>query len=331
MANLSTKYIGLELKNPIIISSSGLTSTVKNAVELEKNGAAAIVLKSIFEEEIALEYDKILNDADKTGMSDDMLDYFDTRIKEVNLNNYLKLLTDCKNQLSIPVIASINCSSSHEWIYYAKKLQDSGADALELNMFISPADISATSSKNEQIYFTVIEKILQQVTIPVALKISPYFTNLGSIIQKFSETGISGIVMFNRFFTPDFDIDKFEISSENVFSNPKDYGNSLRWISIMYDRVKCDLAATTGIHDGKTVIKQILAGAKAVEISSVLYSQGIPYIKNILSEINLWMDEKKFSKLEDFRGKMSQKKSINPATYERMQFMKYYSSIKTAI
>lgn len=327
MADLTTEYIGLNLKNPIVAGSSGLSGSVKGVVELEKNGAAAVVLKSIFEEEIMLEYEDIMREAREEGVNLDQFDYFDFDLKSNRIKKYIDLLTGSKKEVSIPVIASINCVYSHEWTSFAKQLQDAGADALELNMFFLPSDFDRTTEEKEQAYFQIIDKVQQEVSIPIALKISPYFTNLGPMIQQLSGTGIAGLVLFNRFYSPDFDIDKFEVISSNVFSKPSDLSISLRWIAIMAQRVDCDLAASTGVHDGIALIKQILAGANAVQIASTLYQNGKGQIGKMLETLEGWMEQKGFASLNDFRGRMSQVKSSNPAAYERMQFMKHFGGV----
>jgi dihydroorotate dehydrogenase (fumarate) len=327
MADLSTQYLGLKLKNPLIAGSSGLSRTVKGVKEFEDNGAGAVVLKSIFEEEIVYEYEDILKEASADGLNLDQFDYYDYQIKDEKLTKYTSLISECKSSVSIPVIASINCVYSHEWIAFAKKLQDAGADALELNMFFLPSDFDRTTEEKEKAYFKIIEEVQKIVSIPIALKISYYFSNLGPMIQQLSESGIAGLVLFNRFYNPDFDIDKLEVVSSNVFSSPSDLHMSLRWIAIMAERVSCDLAASTGVHDGDALIKQILAGANAVQVVSSLYQNGKGQIKTMLDTLEEWMTGKGFSSLDDFRGKMSQAKSSNPAAYERVQFMRYFGGV----
>jgi dihydroorotate dehydrogenase (fumarate) len=324
MADLSTQYLGMTLKNPVIAGSSGLTNSVKGIKQLEEGGAGAVVLKSIFEEEIAFEYDDILKEAESKGYDLDQFDYYDYKIKEDNLNKYTALISESKKSVSIPVIASVNCIYSHEWLAFVSQIEKAGADALELNMFFLPSDFERTSEEKEAAYFQIIEKVQQSTGIPISLKISYYFTNLGPMIQRLSETGIGGLVLFNRFFSPDFDIDKFKVVPGHTFSAPTDLPISLRWIAIMAERVKCDLAASTGVHDGTAVIKQLLAGANAVQVVSALYEKDRGYIQEMLKTLEEWMTQKGFNSISDFRGKMSQAKSSNPAAYERMQFMKYF-------
>ena len=324
MVDLSTEYLGMKLRNPVIAGSSGLTNSVKSIKELEENGAGAVVLKSIFEEEIAFEYEDILKEAESKGYNLDQFDYYDYKIKEDNLDKYTTLINESKKNVSIPVIASVNCVYSHEWLAFASQLEKAGADAIELNMFFLPSDFERTSEEKEKAYFQIIEQVQKAVSLPIALKISYYFSNLGPMIQKLSNTGISGLVLFNRFFSPDFDIDKFEVKSSNLFSAPSDLSISLRWIAIMAARVNCDLAASTGVHDGVALIKQLLAGADAVQVASTLYENGKGRIGEMLKTLEEWMEGKGYGSLSDFKGKMSQAKSSNPAAFERVQFMKYF-------
>jgi dihydroorotate dehydrogenase (fumarate) len=328
MVDLSTEYLGLKLKNPVIAGSSGLTNSVKSIQDLEESGAGAVVLKSIFEEEIAYEYEDILKEASEEGVNLDQFDYYDFHIKGEKLDKYTTLIEESKKSVSIPVIASINCVYSHEWTAFAKQLQTAGADALELNMFFLPSEFDRTTEEKEKAYFQIIEKVQKEISIPIALKISYYFSNLGPMIQKLSETGIAGLVLFNRFYSPDFDIEKMEVVSSNVFSDPSDLPISLRWIAIMSERISCDLAASTGVHDGTALIKQLLAGANAVQVASTLYKNGKGQIGEMLKTLEDWMRKKGYNHLADFRGKMSQAKSSNPAAYERVQFMKYFGGKK---
>lgn len=322
--DLTTQYLGLTLDSPIVASSSGLTDSLKKVQKLEQNGAGAVVLKSIFEEEIAFEHEDIMQEAESAGIDLGQFDYYDFHLKGKKLDAYADLIKDCKASVSIPIIASINCVYSHEWVSFTQQIQESGVDALELNMFFLPSDFKRSVAEQERTYFKIIEKLVQTVSIPVALKISYYFSNLGQMIQRLSKTGISGLVLFNRFFSPDIDIDKFTIKSSFVLSSPGELALSLRWIGIMANKVDCDLAASTGVHDGDAVIKQLLAGATAVQVASSLYKNGPEYIRNMTDTLTEWMKKHDFNQLSDFRGKMSQDRSSDPAVFERVQFMKYF-------
>jgi len=323
--DLSTTYLGLDLKNPVIAGSSGLTDSPDKIADLEKNGAAAVVLKSLFEEEIFFEYESVLRDAENTGYNMEQFDYYDFVLRKKTVDAYLNLITEAKNRVSIPVIASVNCVYSHEWTTFAYKIQDAGADAVELNMFFLPSDMSRTSREMEARYLDVIQALKEEVTIPVAVKISYHFSSLGGMIKQISDIGVEGMVLFNRFFNPDINVEKQEIKPSFVFSAPSDIALSLRWIALMARRVDCDLAASTGVHDGDAVIKQLLAGAQAVQVVSALYKNRRETIPAMLERLRGWMTDKGYASLPDFRGKLSYAKADDPAVLERVQFMQYYA------
>lgn len=328
--DLTTSYMGLKLKNPIIAGSSGLTGTLDGIISMEQNGAGAVVLKSIFEEEILLDVKEQIKEAEKnpmiySGLSE-TLDYLDVHIREDNLGKFLQLIRDAKNTVSIPIIASINCLSDEDWTHFTRKMEEAGADALELNMFLNPADFK--NKEFEKAYFRIVEKVLATVKIPVSLKISKYFTRLGLSVKALSETGVSALVMFNRFYTPDIDIQNMELSTPQMFSSGDEMFETLRWIAIMSERVTCNLAASTGIHTGEDLIKMLLAGASATQVVSTLYKNGPDQIKKMLNSLENWMSEHGFDSLEQFRGKISRKYGADPAAFERMQFMKHFSEIR---
>jgi dihydroorotate dehydrogenase (fumarate) len=328
MISLETSYMGLKLKNPIIVGSSGLTNSVENIIEIERNGAAAVVMKSLFEEQINFMVNKTISQDQSANLYPEADDYIRHYTRQNDVSKYLNTLRDAKSKVKIPLIASINCISGVEWTSFAKSIESAGADGLELNIFVLPSDPSRTADQNEAIYFDIIDKVLSELNIPVAVKISHYFSSLARTITQLSWKDIKGIVLFNRFFSPDIDVENFEVKTSNVFSSPAELAISLRWIAMMSAHVKCDLAASTGIHDGTAVIKQLLAGAKAVQIASVLYKKGFREIKSMLEELENWMDRKNFSQIEQFRGMMSVEQAQNPAAYERVQFMKHFSGIE---
>lgn len=328
MADLRTKYMGLSLRNPIIVGSSGLTNSVDMIKEIEKLGAGAVVLKSLFEEQIRFQVNKSVAQSESIYSYPEAEDYIGNYTKETSVSEYLELIRKCKTSVSIPVIASINCVSSAEWISFARKIQEAGADAIELNIFVLPSDPKRNSEQNEQVYFDIAMAIIKQVSIPVALKISYYFSSFANTALKLSWTGIKGMVLFNRYFSPDIDIDKFEITSSNVLSSPEEISSSLRWVAMLSDRLHCDIAASTGVHDGAGVVKQLLAGAKAVQITSCLYRKGTGILPEMINFIEGWMDKHEFKTTDEFIGKMSFKEAENPAAYERVQFMKHFAGIE---
>lgn len=330
MADLSTVFAGIKLKNPIIIGSSGLSDTLESIQELEARGAAAIVLKSLFEEEILKEMNANLHRMSSDGfLYPETVDFYDfMESADEPTIKYLEHIRNVKQNVQIPVIASINCLTASQWTYFPGQLQQAGADAIELNIFVLPSDFSRLSEDNEKVYFDIIREVKKQVSIPVIVKLSYYFSNLAAFLQKVSHSGIDGLVLFNRFYNPDIDIDSLEFTAGAVLSNPSDLYLSLRWIGILSGRAGCSLAASTGVHDGSALIKQLLAGADAVEIASSVYINGTEQIQLMLEELGNWMSRKGMESIGQFRGMLSQSKTANPAAYERVQFMKYFRGFR---
>ena len=324
MLDLSTTYMGLALANPLIAGSSSLTATVDGLAKAEAGGVGAVVLKSIFEEEIAAEYQGALAEAKARGMSLESYEYYDYQLRGDRIAACVDLVRGARKAVKIPVIASINCTYSHEWVSFARELETAGAAALELNMFFLPSDLKRSSEEREKEYFSIIEKVLKQVHIPVALKISPYFSTLAQMIQKLSRTGVAALVLFNRFYSIDFDIEKLAVTSTAALSSPAEIGLPMRWLALMARRVQCDLAGSTGVHDGTGLIKMLLAGAKAVQVVSSLSRNGPGHARAMLGELSDWMGRHGYRALPDFRGKLSQAESEDPAAFERVQFMKHY-------
>jgi len=325
MANLQTTYLGLSLKNPIIVSSSALTNSVEKIKNLEEKGAAAVVLKSLFEEQINHETSHLLQHKRYPEAADYILNY----AKHNSLNEYLDLVKEAKEAVDIPVIASINCVSEKDWTSYAKEFEEAGADALELNIHIVVADRKTKSQDIEQKYIDILKKVKKKVNIPIVVKIGYHFTNIGRMVDRLNAYGAKGIVLFNRFYEPDIDIDNMKFTSAEIFSNPSDIRNSLRWVGILSDLVSnVEISASTGVHDGKAAIKMLLAGAQTVQVCSTLYKNGIDELLKIIQEISDWMDKKNYERIEDFRGIMSYRDIKDPLIYERAQFMKYFSSVE---
>lgn len=331
MAKLTTKYMGLELQSPLIAASSGLTENLDHLIQLQEAGAGAVVLKSIFEEEILLEKEARMKKMGSSGfLYPETVEFYEHQDHPEEITEkYIDLVQKAKSKINIPVIPSINCMTAGPWTYYPKQLEAVGADAIELNLFILPSDMNRGARENEQVYFDIVKSITEQISIPVALKISYYFSNLAEMLQKLSETGIGALVLFNRFYSPDFDLDRLEVTSGNVLSNPGDLFMPLRWIAISSGKIKCDIAGTTGVYDGFDAVKLILAGANAVQVASALYKLGVGHVKNIISQIETWMDNKGFKTIDDFRGKLNQKNIDHPAAFERVQFMKYFRGYPT--
>jgi dihydroorotate dehydrogenase (fumarate) len=321
MANLSTVYMGIELKNPLVVASCDLTSNIEQVKKCEAEGAGAVVLKSLFEEQIETETEELIRESWLPNHTE-AFEY----VRGMSMVNgpsiYLDLISDAKKETSIPIIASLNCISPKWWIDYAKQLELSGADALELNISVLPSDLERSSEEIERVYIGILEGVLTEINIPVAVKIGPYFTSMAKILNDLSKKGVKGLVLFNRFYQLDIDIKNIKLTGGNPLSTPNEISNSLRWIALLSSRIPCDFAATTGIYSGHDVIKQILAGAKAVEICSTLYKNGLDHINNMLEEIKFWMSEHNYESIENFRGKLSKKEEEKTELYERLQYIK---------
>ncbi len=319
---LNTSYMGLKLKNPIVIASSGLTNSVKKIKRLEEAGASAIVVKSLFEEQINNEVSHLLRGDNSYPEAED---YIKNYTRQHSLSEHINLIRDAKQAVSIPIIASINCISSTEWINFAKELEEAGADAIELNMFYVPLEKNTSSEQVEQLYIDMLTMVKGKLNIPVAVKIGFYFTNIVSIVEKLLANGAQSVTMFNRFYEPDINIETLKMTASEIFSNPADISRSLRWVGITSSALpNSQIAASTGIHNGEAVIKQLLAGAQVTQICSSVYINGQQIINSMLNDLEAFMKKWNFESIEDFRGRLSYK-GMNPQMYERAQFMRYFS------
>jgi len=322
MADLSTDFVGLKLRNPLIVSSSGLTDSVEKIQKLEKAGAGAVVLKSLFEEQILFEAGHLSESSDYPEADD----YIQNYTRSNSVDKYLDLIEQASSAVSIPVIASINCVSASEWTDFALKIEEAGAAALELNVYFLPTGKDASSQVYEKLYLDIAEKVKRRVNIPVIMKLGMHFTHLVSLVDLLYHRGVDGVVLFNRFYSPDINTSDLKMTSSEVFSSPADLRFSLRWVAIVSAMVDTiHLAGSTGVHDGQAIVKQILAGARAVQVCSAIYKHGPGIIPTMLDDLSNWMDQKDFSRLDTFRGNMNYKNLPEPQVYERSQFMKYFS------
>jgi len=337
--------MGLELKNPLVVSSCGLTKTVQGVKQAAEAGAGAIVLKSLFEEQIVAETDELARQSQHSGHTE-TYDYLHGFGRTFGPREYLQLVSDAKAAVAIPVIASVNCVTAERWTEYAVKLAAAGADGLELNIGFLPRDPAISGVAVEERYLSILSAVRAKVTLPVALKIGPYFSSLANLAQQLGNDRMSGppftvgwcgsgendkevtwqgadaLVLFNRFYRFDIDVDKRQLSGGNPYSTSEELHVALRWISLLAGRVACDLAATTGVHDGHDMIKQLLAGASVVQVCSTLYRNGLGQIGLILDQLQMWMQLHGFETPADFRGQLSQVRSEDPEGYERLQYIK---------
>jgi dihydroorotate dehydrogenase (fumarate) len=329
MSNLETTYLGLKLKNPLVAASSGLTSSVEKIKELGAAGIGAVVLKSLFEEQINNEVTSMLEKDQQNMDYPEAEDYIKNYLRNNTITKHVELLTEAKKAVDIPIIASINCVSSEEWTTFAKDFEEAGADALELNIFYVPTDRNEKPGMVEELYLDVLRKVKSEVSIPVAVKFGLNHSNIIGMADKMQANGAAGVVMFNRFYEPDIDLEKLELTSSEVFSSPSDIRRSLRWVGLVSSKVsKLDIAASTGIHDGSAALKQILAGAQVAQLCSTLYLNGAGVVTEMLEDFSVFMNKWNFKKIEDFRGRLSYKNIPDPMVYERSQFMKYFSNRK---
>ena len=324
MVNLETTFAGEPLRNPLIAASSGLTNSVKKIKELEEAGIGAIVLKSLFEEQIENHSEKLIQISDYPEAAD----YINTYIEMNHVEKYLELIRSAKATCNVPIIASINCYKLSRWTDFAKSIQDAGADALELNVFVlDPGEFGDTYLEDS--YVNIVRELKKTVRIPVVIKMSKTISNLPGLIGKLKALGADGAVLFNRFYQLDIDIAKMEITSGPVFSHPSDFSDTLRWTAIVSGRVPdFDLACSFGVHSWEDAIKGILAGSGGIQLCSVLYEHGLETVQNMLTCIEEWMLQNNYTRIDEFKGKLNYANINSPSMYERVQFMKYFSSYK---
>lgn len=322
MANLKTKYMGINLKNPVLVGSCSLSKNIDGIKRLEDAGAGGIVLKSLFEEQIQInninQYTRYIS----PSWHYEAFDYVNRMGMELGPEEYLKLIENAKSSTEIPIIASLNCVTGGWWGDYASKIEAAGADGLEMNIAYFVAEPSKKAEEVEREYYETFEHVRERVRIPIAVKLGPFFTSFTNLASGLVSRGTDALVLFNRFYQFDIDIDKLKPVAGNYLSDPGEISLSLRWIALLYGTVDCDLAATTGIHDAEGVFKMILAGATVVQLVSTLYKNGINYLSKIVSKFSKLMDKKGYRSVEDMRGLVSRSESEKPELFERLQYIK---------
>lgn len=322
--DLSTQYLGLRLKSPFVPSASPLSEDLDNIKRMEDAGAAAVVLYSIFEEQIRSErYELHHHTTQGTESYPEALSYFpDPAELFVGVEDYLKHIQRAKAATSIPIIPSINGCTLGGWIDFAKQIEQAGADALELNLYNIPTNPNQSGADIERQYVDVLAAVKAAVTIPVAVKVSPFFTNFANIAKQFDEAGAAGLVLFNRFYQPDIELETLEVVPNVMYSTPMAMRLPMRWIAILYERIGADLAATSGVHRGTDAVKMIMAGASVTMLCSSVLRHGIKHIRVIEQELRDWMDEHEYSSVEQMRGSLSQKYCADPGAFERAQYIR---------
>jgi dihydroorotate dehydrogenase (fumarate) len=328
--NLTTNYLGMLLKNPIVASSSPLSHNVDSICRLEDAGAAAVVMYSLFEEQIG--FDSYYIDHHLTQGTDsyaESISYFpDMQSYNVGPDEYLNLIRRAKEAVKIPIIGSLNGASVGGWTDYATLIEEAGADALELNVYYLPTNTAIKGSDVEALYLDILSSVREVVTIPVAVKLSPFLSSIANMASCLSAQGADGLVLFNRFYQPDFDLENLEVATRLVLSNSNELRLPLRWVAILYGRVQADLAITSGVHTSEDVIKGLMAGARVTMMASELLQNGIRRIGQVLNELVTWLNEHEYESVTQMIGAMSQKHCSEPAAFERANYMKMLQSYR---
>ena len=328
--DMTTNYLGMTLKNPIVPSSSPLSHSVDSIRRLEDAGASAVVMYSLFEEQITIEsfyLDYYLSHG--TDSYAESLNYFpEMRTFNIGPDEYLELIRTAKEAVGIPIIGSLNGTSTGGWIDYACRIEEAGADALELNVYYIPTSTYLMGAEVEYIYTDILHDVKKAIEIPVAIKLSPYFSSTANMAQRLADGGADGLVLFNRFYQPDLDIEKLEVVSRLVLSNSNELRLPLCWVGLLYGRVDVDFAITTGVHTYEDALKGLMAGAKVTMMASELLQNGINRIGEILDEMKRWMEEHEYSSVTQMIGSMSQQNVVETAAFERANYMKMLASYR---
>jgi len=322
MANLSTSYLGIELENPIVVGSCSLSKKVETIKQIEEAGAGAVVLKSLFEEQVQLEQEALRQELERYQDLYAEAQSLFPAVEHGQPKEHLYWVERSKKAVSIPVIASLNAVYEPTWVDYATQLADTGVDALELNFYTVPLNPDQTAADIEGRELAIFEKVRAAVKIPIAVKLHSHYTHLLNVARAFDERGADGVILFNRLFQPDIDVETEQERQTRVLSTGGGSSASLRWTGILHGQVKGDIIASTGIASGEDAVKMLLAGATAVQVVSALYANGIKHVGTIKEELTAWMDKKGYAKLDDFRGKASKQNVADPWAFERAQYLK---------
>lgn len=321
MTKLTTNYLGLELKSPIVAGACNLTANVESVKKMEEAGVGAIVFKSLFEEQIQLEsfeHDEAMTQNDERHA--EMTDLF-PNIEHAGPKEHLSNFKEIKNAVSVPVIASLNCVNKETWIDYASKLEDAGADALEMNFYHTPTEFNKKGDEVEKEQLQILKAVIEKVKIPVSVKLSNYYSNPLNTIQKFEKAGAKGVILFNKLFQSDINIDNEELTQPYFLSPEGEYKDSMRFIGLLHGNVKTDLIANTSVYHGREAIKMLLSGANAIQVVSALYKYQVEHIRTLNNKIESWMAQKQYKTIDDFRGKLSRKNISDPFAFRRLQYV----------
>jgi len=322
--DLKTKYLGMTLRSPIVVSASPLSEYIQNIKMMEDAGAGAVVLYSLFEEQIRIEQQELhYHTTVGTESFAESLSYFpETEEYKVGPEEYLQHIQDAKEAVDIPIIASLNGSTIGGWTEYSKEMEKAGADAIELNVYYIPSDPTLSGSNVEQTYIDILRSVKAAVDIPVSIKLSPFFSNMANMAERLDDAGANGLVLFNRFYQPDIDLEEFEVTPNVQLSTSQAMRLPMRWIAILKDKIAADLAATSGVHTGIDVVKMLLVGANVTMLCSALLKHGIFHVQNVEKHLTEWMEQNEYNSVEEMIGAMSQQKTTDPSAFERAQYMK---------
>jgi len=331
--DLSTNYLGLKLRSPLVPSASPLSEDLDNLKRMEDAGAGAVVLHSLFEEQIRYErYELHWALSQGTESYPEALTYFPEPPEfHAGPEAYLGHIARCKETVAMPIIASLNGSTLSGWTEFAKQIEQAGADAIELNLYHIPTDTNLLAAELENHYLEVLQAVKSEVNIPVAVKLSPFFTNFANVAKRFDEDGAGALVLFNRFYQPDIELETLEVTPNILFSTPMAMRLPLRWIAILHGRVGCNLAATSGIHRGTDALKMLMAGADVTMLCSVLLRRGVEHLAVVEQEMRAWMEQHDYESVEQLKGSMSQKNCPEPGAFERAQYMRALTTFKSVI
>lgn len=328
--DLTTTYLGLKLRTPLVCSACSLSESLDNIKKMEDSGASAVVLSSLFEEQLQKDREELAKHLTENTDAFSEAQSFFPAVGDFHWGPeaYLDHIRKAKKAVKIPVIASLNGTSLGGWTSYAKEIQKAGADALELNIYFMPTNPSVSSAEVEQTHIEILKAVRKAVTIPVAVKIGPYFSNVASLAKRLDEAGAGGLVLFNRFYQPDFDLDKLEARPNLLLSTPQALRLPLHWTAVLHGRIKADIAATSGVHAASDVLKLLMAGASVTMLCSALYKFGIGHISAIETELVRWMEEREYKSVSQMRGSMSQLKCSDPSAFERQQYIRTLTTYK---
>ncbi len=322
MSNLATTYMGIPLKNPVVVAASTISGMIDRVKLAEDVGAAALVIRSLFEEQIQFEQQHFEESLDVgAGNYAEALSYF-PNIQYGEAEEHLMWVEKTRKAVKMPIFASLNAVSPGSWVKYARKLESTGVDGLELNVYAVATDLAKSGAEIEQELYGIVEGVKAEVKIPVAVKLSPFYTSVVNVASELDKRGADALVLFNRFLQPTIDVTTESLHNEMIYSTPQEMKLPLRWIALLYSRVKADLAITGGVHTGEDAVRAILGGARVIQVASTLLINGIPYLSTILRDMEAWMAEKGYETLDDFRGNVSQEKCEDPFAFERAQYVR---------